>query len=54
MFNMQVKGGGGGMGFVERKEASAKSTKKEIELQKFNPSKWGKNVLCSLNYSGQL
>ena len=41
MFNMQVKGG---MGLIERKGTSAKSTKKEIGLQKFNPSKWGKNV----------
>ena len=51
MFNIQGKGG---MGLVGRKGKSAKSTKKEISLQKFIPSKWGKNVLCFLNYSGQL
>jgi len=48
---MQVKGR---MGLVERKGTSAKITKKELSLQKFNPSKWGKNVLCFLNYGGQL
>jgi hypothetical protein len=51
MFNIQVKGG---MGLTERKGTSAKSTKKEIGPQEFNPSKWGKNVLFDLNYSGQL
>jgi hypothetical protein len=51
MFNIQVKGD---MGLVERKGTRAKSTKKELGLQKFNPSKWGKNVSCFLNYSGQL
>ena len=51
MFNMQVKGS---MGLVERKGTSAKITKTEISLQKFNPSKWEKNVLYFLNYGGQL
>jgi len=43
MFNMQVKGS---MGLVERKGTSAKITKREISLQKFNASKWGKKMLC--------
>ena len=38
----------GGMGLLERKGTSVKSTKEEIGLQKFNPSKWGKNVFCFL------
>jgi len=36
MFNMQIKES---MGLVERRGTSAKITKKEIGLQKFNPSK---------------
>jgi len=48
---MQVKGR---MGLVERKGTNAKIIKKEISLQKFSPSKWGKNVLCFLNHDGKL
>lgn len=45
VFNMQVKGS---MGLVERKGTSAKITKKETSVQKFNPSKWGKKYVAFL------